>query len=38
MKLPRADSIKLVSDASLELVEERPELLPCQTFLVFEKP
>jgi len=38
MKLPRADLVKLVTDASLELVEERPELLPYQTFLVFKKP
>jgi len=38
MKLPRADLVKLVTDASLVLVEERPELLPYQTFLVFKKP
>ncbi|MGI5863083.1 MAG: class I SAM-dependent methyltransferase [Myxococcales bacterium] len=37
-KIPRAKLLELASDAGLKLVEEKPELLPYQTFLVFQQP
>lgn len=37
MKISRAATLQLVETAGLKLVGERPQLLPYQTFLVFEK-
>jgi ubiquinone/menaquinone biosynthesis C-methylase UbiE len=36
-KIPRAEIVALANGAGLELVEEKPELLPYQTFLVFRR-
>ena len=38
LKLPRAKLIELTKNAGLVLDEEKPKLLPYQTFLVFRKP
>jgi SAM-dependent methyltransferase len=38
LKLSRAKRIKLAKDAGLVLGEEKPKLLPYQTFMVFRKP
>ncbi len=38
LKLSRAKQIKLAKDAGLVLDEEKPKLLPYQTFMVFRKP
>ncbi|MFH1807679.1 MAG: class I SAM-dependent methyltransferase [Pseudomonadota bacterium] len=38
MKIPRAELVKLVTDAGLVLASEHGELLPYQTFLEFKKP
>jgi SAM-dependent methyltransferase len=38
MKIPRAELVKLVTDAGLVLADDRTRLLPYQTFLVFRKP
>ncbi len=37
-KIPRRKLVELVTDAGLRLATEHAELLPYQTFLVFEKP
>ena len=38
LKLPRAKLMELAKGAGLLLDEDRPDLLPYQTFLVFRKP
>jgi 2-polyprenyl-3-methyl-5-hydroxy-6-metoxy-1,4-benzoquinol methylase len=38
MKIPKASMIELVSDAGFVLADDRSELLPYQSFLVFSKP
>jgi SAM-dependent methyltransferase len=38
MKLPRAKLLGLLRDAGFALVEDEPDLLPYQTFLVLRKP
>jgi len=38
LKLSRAKQLKLAKDAGLVLDEEKPKLLPYQTFMVFRKP
>jgi SAM-dependent methyltransferase len=38
LKLSRAKQLKLAKDAGLVLDEEKPKLLPYQTFLIFRKP
>lgn len=38
MKIPREQLVKLVTDAGLVLSNEHAQLLPYQTFLVFQKP
>lgn len=38
LKLSRAKLLKLTKDAGLVLDQEKPKLLPYQTFLVFRKP
>ncbi len=38
VKIPHDDLIRLVTGAGLKLVEDRPDLLPYQTFLIFQKP
>ncbi|HOX43942.1 MAG TPA: class I SAM-dependent methyltransferase [Myxococcota bacterium] len=38
VKIPRATLVELVRKAGLELVAERAELLPYQTFLLFRRP
>ena len=38
MKIPRQALVNMVVAAGFELAEERPGLLPYQTFLVFRKP
>jgi len=38
LKLPRARLLKLAEDAGLVLDQDKPKLLPYQTFLVFRKP
>jgi SAM-dependent methyltransferase len=38
LKLPRAKLLALASGAGLVLADEKPKLLPYQTFLVFRKP
>ncbi len=37
-KIPRAELIALVTKAGLDLVGEQPDLLPYQTYLLFQKP
>ena len=38
LKIPRDELVALLTGAGLRLSKEQPELLPYQTFLVFEKP
>lgn len=38
LKIPRAELLRLCSEAGLKLVEEHKELLPYQVFLIFSKP
>jgi len=37
-KIPRAQLVRLVTDAGLVLAVEHDKLLPYQTFLLFRKP
>jgi SAM-dependent methyltransferase len=38
VKVPKAKLISMLQDAGFRLVSDRPDLLPYQTFLTFEKP
>jgi SAM-dependent methyltransferase len=38
VKIPRARLVALLQGAGFRLVQDRPDLLPYQTFLAFEKP
>lgn len=38
VKIPHDEVIHLVTGTGLKLLEDRPDLLPYQTFLVFQKP